>query len=62
MSHLTIARIKYVKDKPSFINYVSKIKPKQIKFQVDNFKLKSSELKPDGPVYTTLEKYYLNKD
>ena len=62
MSHLTIARIKYVKDKKGFIDYVSKIKPKQIKFQINNFKLKSSELKPDGPVYTTLRKYNLNKD
>jgi len=61
MSHLTIARIKYVKNKKDFIEYVSKIKNKQIKFTVNNFKLKSSELKPEGPVYTTLEKYHLHR-
>ena len=60
MSHLTIARIKYVKDKSGFIDYVKNIKPKKIKFSVSKFKLKSSELKPTGPIYTTLEKYKLN--
>jgi len=62
MSHLTIARIKYTKSPKSFIDYVSKIKPKQIPFQVNSFKLKSSDLTPQGPVYTTIKKYYLNKD
>lgn len=59
MSHLTIARIKYVKDKKGFIDYVSNIKPKQIKFPISQFKLKSSELKPEGPIFTTLERYEL---
>jgi len=59
MSHLTLARIKYVKNKEGFIDYISKIKPKQIKFQINKFKLKSSELKPAGPIYTTLEEYNL---
>jgi len=59
MSHLTIARIKYIKDKQGFIKYVSRIKPKKIKFNIDKFKLKSSELHPGCPVYTTLEEYEL---
>jgi len=58
MSHLTIARIKYIKNKSGFIDYISKIKPKQIKFSVNSFKLKSSELHPQGPIYKTLEKYH----
>ena len=61
MSHLTIARIRYVKDKEGFIDYVNQIKIKPIKFQVNSFKLKLSELKPEGPVYTNLEIYSLKE-
>ena len=57
MSHVTIARIKYAKNKSGFSKYVSNIKPKKIKFNSDNFKLKSSDLQPQGPVYITLETY-----
>ena len=57
MSHLTIARVKYVKDKKAFREYVKKISVKEIKFNVDCFKLKSSDLKTNGPVYQDLEKY-----
>ena len=57
MSHLTIARIKYVKDKKDFINSVSQIKCKKIKFSCNDFKLKLSELKPEGSIYTTLASY-----
>ena len=60
MSHLTIARIKYVKDKRGFIEYVSKIKNKQIKFTVNNFKLKSSDLQAQGPTYKILQSYNSN--
>ena len=57
MSHLTIARIKYVKDKKSFTEYIKKIKPKQLEFEIKSFELKSSELQPLGPLYTTLGEY-----
>ena len=60
MSHLTIARIKYIKDKRGFIEYVSKIKNKQIKFTVNNFKLKSSDLQAQGPTYKILQSYNAN--
>lgn len=59
MSHLTIARIKNVKDKTAFDNYIRHIRIKSIKFPVNSFFLKSSELKPLGPIYATLEKYEL---
>ncbi|MEK6855412.1 MAG: RNA 2',3'-cyclic phosphodiesterase [Nanoarchaeota archaeon] len=60
MSHLTLARIKYVKDKKDFVDYIKNISTKQITFKISSFKLKSSELKPLGPVYTTLQEYKLN--
>ena len=61
MSHLTIARIKYVKTPDEFKNYVEKLSVKKLSFQVKEFKLKSSELTRQGPVYTTLETYKLKE-
>jgi len=57
MSHLTIARVKYVKDKADFKKHIENINVKPIKFKIDRFKLKSSDLKKSklGPVYTTIE-------
>ena len=57
MSHLTIARIKYVKDKKAFIDCISKIKLNPVEFIVGSFKLKSSELMPVGPIYKTLKEF-----
>ncbi len=59
MSHVTIARVKYVADKISFKNYVSKISPKRIRFSVDRFNLKSSSLSSLGPVYELISSYQL---
>lgn len=57
MSHLTIARIKYVSDKKDFVDYVRKISVRNIPFKVSSFELRSSELNPNGPSYKTLQKY-----
>jgi len=54
MSHLTIARIKYVKDKKGFFGHVDSIHVEPISFEVSSFKLKKSELKPIGPIYTDI--------
>ncbi len=59
MSHLTIARIKYVEDKRGFNEYVKNMKAKEIKFKVEKFFLKKSELMPSGPVYSNIEEYIL---
>ncbi len=57
MSHLTIARVKYAADKQDFIEDVKQLKVQKINFTISEFKLKSSELNPLGPVYTDLETY-----
>jgi 2'-5' RNA ligase len=57
MSHLTIARVKSIKDKTSFLKSLNQIKIPQVNFIVDNFKLKESILMPEGPVYKTIEEY-----
>jgi len=61
MSHLTIARIRHVSDREGFKTYMSKIKPKQIDFSIDNFELKSSELKPLGPIYKIIQEFKLRR-
>jgi len=51
MSHLTIARVKNVKDKKKFISEIEKIKINKINFLVSSFKLKKSDLAGKKPVY-----------
>jgi len=55
MGHLTIARIGYVKDKKGFLEHLGGIHVKPVPFSVSEIKLKKSELKPLGPVYSDLE-------
>jgi len=60
MSHTTIARIRYVKDKKGFEEYISKLNVKNIKFEINCFKLMSSELKENGPIYKEIKIFSLN--
>ncbi len=57
MSHMTIGRVNYVKDKQDFISHINNLTVKPIKFKVNSFKLKSSLLQPLGPLYTILKEY-----
>ncbi|MFC1710537.1 RNA 2',3'-cyclic phosphodiesterase [Nanoarchaeota archaeon] len=57
MSHLTIARVKYIENKKEFLKKLDKIKIPKISFAVDNFKLKKSTLIPKGPIYDDIEIY-----
>ncbi len=61
MSHMTIARVKYAKDKKGFFEYVKNLGIKEIKFKVDKFILKRSELRESGPIYTNIEEYWAVK-
>ena len=61
MSHLTIARVKKIEDKKEFLTKLREIKIPKIKFAVENFNLKESILRKQGPVYKVLEKYALEK-
>jgi 2'-5' RNA ligase len=57
MGHVTIARVKYLKNKNYFLGELGKIKVPALKFKVDNFRLKKSELREIGPIYETLEEF-----
>jgi 2'-5' RNA ligase len=50
-SHVTLCRVKFVKDKKAFIEGLKKIKVKEMEFNVDSIKLKKSTLTEEGPVY-----------
>lgn len=55
MSHLTVARIKYVPDLKGFYEYVKGLGVKKLRFDVGDFKLNKSELNEIGPRYELLE-------
>jgi len=57
MSHVTIARPKKIIDKGILLDYLHKMKIKKETFEADRFFFKSSDLKEDGPVYSTIEEY-----
>ena len=59
MGHLTIARVKKLENKGKFLEDLKRIEVPSLNFKVDNFKLKKSILKVEGPVYETLEEYKL---
>lgn len=50
-THITLARVKFVKDKKGFIEKLDKIKIKNVEFAVDKIKLKKSVLTKQGYVY-----------
>jgi len=52
--HLTLARVKFVKDKQDFIKSLKEIKIEKKAFEVNEFKLIKSILTPEGPVYEDL--------
>lgn len=54
MSHLTIARVKNIKNKENFLKKFNKIKINPLSFTVESFKLKKSILTASKPIYEDL--------
>lgn len=61
MGHITIARVKKVKNKEKLLNFLNEIGTKDLKFDINSFYFKSSELTPSGPIYNVIEKYNSKK-
>ncbi|MEK6945690.1 MAG: RNA 2',3'-cyclic phosphodiesterase [Nanoarchaeota archaeon] len=59
MGHLTVARVKNIKNKKEFLEKLKKIEIPKMKFKVSRFRLMKSDLRPEGPVYSVLEEYDL---
>ena len=60
MSHLTIARIKNIRDRKKFLEGIGKMKIEKTRFMIDRFYLMKSELTSEGPRYSVLEEYNLS--
>jgi len=52
--HLTLARVKFVKDKDRFVKNLKEIKIEEKNIEVTDFRLVKSTLKPEGPIYEDL--------
>lgn len=59
MGHVTIARVKNVKEKRNLIDEIKRIKLGNLGFEVSSFNLMKSELGPEGPSYSVIEKFDL---
>lgn len=53
-SHVTLARVKYVKNKKEFLDKLAKIKPEKTSFTVKSFQLVKSTLTEEGSEYEVL--------
>ena len=49
--HITLARVKYTKDKKQFLEQLNKIKVENKKIEINDFRLIKSTLTPKGPIY-----------
>ncbi len=58
MGHITIARVKNLRNKKEFLDKLKKIKV-NLEFQIRGFRLRFSVLKPEGPEYKDIEIYNL---
>jgi len=58
-SHVTVARIKSVKDRAKFLDLVKGLQIKKMSFEVENISLVKSELTRNGPRYKILEEFKL---
>lgn len=57
--HITLARIKYIRNKQRLKEQLDKLEVKELKFNVEYFQLKKSVLKPKGSIYETIEEFEL---
>lgn len=58
--HLTVARIKGVKNKEMFFNKVDSLQKIKDEFKVNSFCLIKSELTSEGPIYRKIKEFKLN--
>ncbi len=58
--HITIARVKAIKDKKKFLDEIEKIRFQPINFKIEKFILKESILTNKGPKYRDLEFFELD--
>ncbi|MEK6926585.1 MAG: RNA 2',3'-cyclic phosphodiesterase [Nanoarchaeota archaeon] len=60
MGHVTISRVKSVKDKKALLQFLKEVKIKNVEFEVKSFNLMKSELFLEGPTYEVIEEFDMN--
>jgi len=60
MGHITIARVRSLADKKSFLQLINATTVNEVSFMVKDFYLKESILTPDGPIYKDIVRYKLS--
>ncbi len=55
--HITLGRVKFIKDKKNFNSIINNIKIDNMKFLVDSFSLIKSDLSKDSPKYTLIQNF-----
>ena len=58
--HITIARVKNLAGKKSFLQLINATTVNEVSFMVKDFYLKESILTPDGPIYKDIDRYKLS--
>jgi 2'-5' RNA ligase len=59
--HITIGRVKFVKDKANFIQIAKRIDVNNLSQAVGSIDLMESQLTPNGPIYNLTAKFPLLK-
>ena len=60
-SHITIGRVKFIRDKTNFIQILKRIKVNILSQEVNSIDLMESKLTPNGPIYNIIAKLPLLK-
>lgn len=60
-SHITIGRVKFIRDKTNFIQILKRIKVNNLSQEINSIDLMESKLTPNGPIYDLTAKLTLLK-
>lgn len=59
--HITIGRVKYIKDKNNLINFLKNMHVECLSQEVKSIELMESKLAPNGPIYNIINRFPLLK-
>jgi len=60
-SHITIGRVKFIRDKANFIQILKRIEVNNLTHEVNSIDLMESKLTPNGPIYNIAARFPLLK-
>jgi len=59
--HITIGRVKFIRDKNNFIQIIKRLEINNLSQEVKSIELMGSKLTPNGPIYNITAKFPLSK-